>query len=31
MDKELTDFDGGVAGFLKTLNLKDPADVLTKL
>ena len=28
MDKELTDFDGGVAGFLKTQNLKDPADVL---
>ena len=31
MDKELADFDGGIAGFLKTLNLKDPADVLKKM
>ena len=31
MDKELTDFDGGIAGFLKTLNLKDPSDVLKKM
>lgn len=31
MGKELTDFDGGVAGFLKTLNLKDPADAVKKL
>lgn len=28
MDKELSDFEGGIAGFYKTQVLKDPADVL---
>ena len=31
MGKELTDFDDGISGFFKTLNLKDPADVLKKM
>ena len=31
MGKELTDFDDGIAGYFKTINLKDPADVLKKM
>ncbi len=31
MDKELSDFDDGIAGFFKTLNLKDPVEVLKKM
>lgn len=31
MDKELSDFDDGIAGFFKTLNLKYPVEVLKKM